>query len=110
MSASACVFYFGVRYDVSEDEIAALELRADQRQRAAKLVGLESYWANFGGLEERYVLLVGTKIAILGPEDASSFSIPVERLQDIANTTGSRLDEAGLAGTRSLHVEWLEDV
>jgi hypothetical protein len=110
MSASARVVYFGVRYDVSEDKIAALELKTDPRQRAAKQVGLESYWTNFGGLDERYVLLIGTKIAILGPEDASSISIPVEHLQDIANRTGSRLDEAGLGGPRSLHVEWLEDV
>ncbi|MCL4672271.1 MAG: hypothetical protein KJZ64_04920 [Sphingomonadaceae bacterium] len=110
MSASACVVYFGVRYDVSEDEISSLEFGTDPRQRAAKQGGLECYWTNFGGLEERYVLLIGKKIAVLGPEDALSFSIPMERLQDIANRTASRLDEADLRGPRSLHVEWLEDV
>ena len=110
MSASACVVYFGIRYEVSEDEISALELRTDPRQRAAKQVGLDSYWGNFGGPDERYVLLVGTRIAILGPEDASSSSITAARLQDIAIRTEGRLDDAGLDGLCSLHVEWLEDV
>ncbi|RIV82735.1 hypothetical protein [Aurantiacibacter zhengii] len=110
MSASACVVYFGIRYEISEDEISALELRTDPRQRAAKQVGLDSYWQNFGGLDERYVLLVGTQIAVLGPEDASSSSITVERLQDIVSRTEGRLNEACLDGPRSLHFEWLEDL
>ena len=110
MSASACVVYFGIRYEISEDEISALELRIDPRQRAAKEVGLNSYWQNFGGPDERYVLLVGTQIAILGPEDALSSSITAARLQDIVSQTEGRLNEAGLEGPRSLHFEWLDDL
>jgi hypothetical protein len=109
MSASACIVYVGIRYEVSDDEISALELRRDPRQRAAKQVGLNSYWGNFGGSEDRYLLLVGTEIAVLGPEDRSWSSVTIERLQDIVSGTEEALDEAGLEGPRGLHVEWLDD-
>lgn len=110
MSASACIVYVGIRYEISASEVEGLELRADPRQREAKQVGLSSYWGNFGGQEVRYVLLVGTEIAILGPEDRSWSSVTVDRLKDIVGGTVEALGEAGLQGTCGLHVEWLEDV
>lgn len=109
MSTSACIVYVGIRYEVSADETPALERRTDPRQRAAKQVGLTSYWGNFGGSEDRYLLLVGTEIAVLGPEDRSWSSVTVERLKDIVSGTEEALDEAGLEGSPGLHVEWLED-
>ena len=109
MSASACIVYVGIRYEVSPDEIEGLERRTDPRQRGAKQVGLNSYWGNFGGSEDRYLLLVGTEIAVLGAENVSWSSVTVERLKDIISGTGEALDEAGLEGPRGLHIEWLQD-
>ena len=110
MSASACVAYVGLRYEVSPDEIEGLELRADPRQRKAKLVGLNSYWGNFGGQSERYLLFVGTEIAILGQEDRAWSSTTAERLADIVSGTVEALSEANLDGECALHLEWLQDI
>ena len=109
MSADACIVYIGIRYDVSASEIEGLELRTDARQRAAKRVGLNSYWGNFGGSEDRYLLLVGTEIEVLGPENRSWSSVTVERLKDIISGTEDALEEAELEGDCALHIEWLED-
>lgn len=109
MSADACIVYIGIRYDVSVSEIEGLELRTDPRQRAAKRVGLTSYWGNFGGSEDRHLLLVGTEIGVLGPENRSWSSMTVDRLKDIISGTEDALGEAALEGECALHIEWLED-
>lgn len=109
MSASACVAYIGLRYEVSPNEIESLELRADPRQRQAKLVGLNSYWGNFGGQSERHLLFVGTEIAILGPEGRAWTTTTAARLAAIVSETEQALSEASLDGECALHLEWLED-
>ncbi len=110
MSASACIIYVGIRYEVLPEEIEGLELRRDSRQRAARQVGLKSYWGNFGGASERYVLLVGTEIAILGAENTAWSSTTAERLADIVSGTQEGLTEAKLDGHCALHIEWLQDI
>lgn len=109
MSAGACVAYLGLRFDVAEPEIKLLEQRRDPRQIAAKYAGLSTYWANFGGAIERYVLFVGTKVAILGPDDDRTNTLPAEYLADAIATTEERLRKGLFAGTVDLHLEWLEN-
>ncbi|MPS66924.1 MAG: hypothetical protein E2586_00295 [Novosphingobium sp.] len=109
MSASACIAYFGLRYEVMPGEIDRLEGRSDTRQIAAKQVGLTSYWANFGGDADRYVLLVGTSVATLGLENDMTNTVAIERLLNIASDTAERLRSAKLTGDIGLHLEWLID-
>jgi hypothetical protein len=109
MSASACIGYVGLRYEVMPDEIDRLEERSDPRQTAAKRVGLTSYWGNFGSGSDRYLLLVGTSVATLGPENDMTSAVPIERLLNIASDTAERLRSAELIGDISLHLEWLVD-
>jgi hypothetical protein len=109
MSADACVVYFGLRFEVTSGEVEALELRRDPRQVAARGAGLTTYWGNFGGPAEHYVLLVGTKIAIVGPENEASARHSADDLAAIIAVTTSHLREAGLEGEPCLHIGWQED-
>ncbi|WP_137871358.1 hypothetical protein [Sphingopyxis sp. 2PD] len=109
MSSSACVAYFGLRFDVSVEEIDSLEQRRDARQIAAKGVGLSSYWGNFGGESERYVLLIGTKIAILGVENEVAATLSNQQLSKVMIETVDRLRSANFADGAGLHLEWLSD-
>ncbi len=110
MSASACIAYFGLRFMVMPHEIDQLEARTDPRQVAAKKIGLTSYWGNFGGESERHILFVGTRIAILGPENEVTAALPVDRLLTVMSDTATRLQSADLVGEFGLHLEWLADV
>lgn len=109
MSASVCIGYFGLRFEVQAHEIDQLEERSDPRQVAARQAGLTSYWANFGGEAERYVLFVGTQLAMLGPENDIAAALPIERLLSIASDTADRLRSARMVGEVGLHLEWLFD-
>ncbi len=110
MSASACVAYIGVRYDVAANEIDDLEMRCDKRQIAAKTAGLKSYWGNFGGTSEKHVLFVGTEIAILGVEGIQNIQLSSDRILAIISDTKVRLEAVGLSGLVTLNLEWIEDI
>lgn len=109
MSASACVAFLGLRYELIGDEIENLEERTDPRQVAAKRAGLTTYWGNFGGDRARYVLLIGTKIAILGPESHLSSATTFDQMSQVMLETKTRVGDAGLLGEVGLHLEWLAD-
>ena len=110
MSADGCVAYIGVRYEIEPAEIDALETRSDHRQLAAREAGLKSYWGNFGGIEERYVLFVGTELAVLGPEAKPCLSLTSGELQTTITQTGERLNRVGIDEAVGLHIEFQEDV
>ena len=109
MSASACIAYIGLRFEVAPDEIEALENRKDKRQASARSAGLTSYWSNFGGDAEHYILLIGTQVGILGPENSSSVQLVDQDLTAILSDVSAKLDAAGIKGSVSLHLEWLDD-
>jgi hypothetical protein len=110
MSASACIVYYGLRFDIPPNAVGALlEGHADQRIIAAKEVGLRCYWANFGAPGERYLLFVGAQLGILGPENSSEIMIELSELMKTIQSTDEKLRRAGLAGQPQLHVQWEED-
>jgi len=109
MSASACIAYIGLRFEVAPDEIEALENRKDSRQTSARSAGLTSYWGNFGGDTESYVLFIGTQIGILGPENTSSVQLVVQDLTAILSDVSAKLESIGIKGSVGLHLEWLVD-
>lgn len=110
MSASACVVFYGIRFEVSPDETEALELRSDARLLAAKRGGLKVYWANFGGLGERYLLFIGMPMGILGPENELEVRLTPEQVKELLDSTREKLLEAGLPGEPALYMQWEEDV
>lgn len=109
MSANACVAFYGLRFMILPDEIEDLEARTDPRQIAARKADLATYWGNFGGENDRYVLFVGTRIAVLGPEDAPASALPHERMLQLMSATVERLNFIGLVGDVGLYMEWQAD-
>ncbi len=110
MSASACVVFYGVRFEVSPEEIEALELRSDPRMLAARKAGLKHYWASFGAPSERYLLFVGANLGILGPENSPEVILREAELQGVFNATKTKLEAAELSGEPTLYVQWLPRV
>ena len=110
MSAVVCVAYIGVRYVIRPVEVENLEARRDPRQLAAREAGLKSYWGNFGGQTERYVLLVGAQLAVLGPEGRPWLSLTPYELETVITQTRERLGHAGINEDIGLHIEFQEDV
>ena len=110
MSASACLVFYGLRFEVSSAEIEALEMRSDPRMLAARKAGLKHYWANFGSPAERYLLFVGANLGVLGPENSAEVILRTPELQAAMDSTKRKLEAAGLSGEPSLHVQWLPDV
>ncbi|MBT2243597.1 hypothetical protein JQK15_08595 [Sphingobium sp. BHU LFT2] len=109
MSSAACVAFCGLRYEVTAAEVDQLERNTDPRQILSKQVGLSSYWGNFGGQADRFVLFVGKKLTVLGPENDMAAAFTAERLLTITSDTAKRLKEADLRGEIGLFLEWLTD-
>lgn len=110
MSASTCVAFYGLRFTILPDEIDDIEARTDPRQIAARKAGLATYWGNFGGENDRYVMFVGTRIAVLGQENEPASALPSERLRQVMSDTSERLHFVGLVGDVGLYLEWQIDV
>src|SRR5580704_11056065 len=99
MSAASCVIFYGLRYEVSPFEIEKLETRSDERVAAARKVGLTSYWGNFCAPNERYLLLVGAQIAIIGPENRAEVQISDSEFEAIVGSVRAKLTATGIQGS-----------
>ena len=111
MSASACIVFYGLRFEVPPESVEdLLEDEADSRIEAAKKAKLDVYWANFGGADERYLLFIGKKLGILGPENDLEVTIASQQLPEITASTQDRLSSAGIEGAPQLFIQWEEDV
>jgi len=107
MSSSACVIFFGVRYEPSDDELEALEARSHPLMTAAREAGLKHYWANFGPREEKYFLFLGTQIGIFGPENLVESATSADALKSTVDATSEKLTKAAIPGVPNLWVQWL---
>lgn len=109
MSASCCVAFYGLRYEIAPEDTEALEQRRDPRQVAARNFGLNSYWGKFTDAAPNYVLLVGYKLGVLGPENEPFVGFSFNQLADVARETDQKLTRAGLEGSAGLCLEFHED-
>jgi hypothetical protein len=111
MSASACIVFYGVRHEASPEEVEALlEGSSIDLIVSAKRVGLDVYWANFGGEAERFLVFVGKRVGSFGIEDLQSRSVTHAELDAMAAKVQASLKEAGIVGPVALHCEWEADV
>ncbi|HEX8525022.1 MAG TPA: hypothetical protein VF669_22415 [Tepidisphaeraceae bacterium] len=110
MSAAACLVFYGLRFEISSGDIEALETRSDPCLVAARRAGLKTYWANFGAPAERYLLFVGALIGDMGIEGRSDVQMSAVELQSVMEAVHTKLLQAKLNGTPSLHIQWQADV
>lgn len=109
MSAEACVAFYGLRFEVAGAEVPGLEARSDPRLQSARKFGLKTYWGNFGLPGERYLLFIGSRLAVLGPENDASLSMDPATLAGLVDETDRKLEAAGFRGAPALHIEWMPD-
>lgn len=110
MSSDTFIAYYGLRFEISNDEIEAIEDRSDARVAAARKIGMKYYWGNFGGLEERYLLFVGEEIGIFGDENSVEASFNLEDSRFSANDMKKKFNLAGFFGDPELHLIWQSDI
>ncbi len=109
MSAEACLAFFGIRYEISRDELPLLEQRKDPRMREARLAGLKHYWGDFGGAGDRYYLFIGYQIGILGVENQLEVEFTPSDIESRILETQKRLRDGGFQGEPRLYLQWIPD-
>lgn len=109
MSSPASVAFYGVRFEIAEEEIPGLEERSDPRLVSAMRNGLKHYWSNFDAPAERYCLFVGSKLGILGPEGQDEVVLDGQDLQAVIADTDRKLREGGFAEVPRLYIQWQSD-
>lgn len=111
MSADGFVVYYGLRWDISQDDeatVTALEKREDYRIEAARRHGLETYWGRTEQ-EDRHFLLVGKEFGAFGAEGENVAQFEDAKLLQILDETKRKLKAAGFHGIPALHCQFEPD-
>jgi hypothetical protein len=109
MSAPICIAFYGVRFELSQNEIESLEERSDQRLAAARKNGHKHYWGNFGLPGEKWLLFIGASLGKFGVEGQSDAEFDKQSLQSLMAETESKLRQAGFDQVPKFYLQWQED-
>ena len=104
MSAPACLFFFGVRFEVEPAELPLLEAKTHPMMSRARDVGLGHAWRDVGGA--RY-LFVGRKLAEIGVEGDLGARYTADELRAEAEAVAAKLKEADIPGEPTFWLRWL---
>jgi hypothetical protein len=107
MSAQANLVFYGLRFPIEAGEIEAYELRRHPLIGRAKAVGLDFYWANFGGIVDQYFAFVGKNMALTGEEYESEVVLDSEALEMQVAEVRAKIAKAEFQGKPMLYVQWL---
>jgi hypothetical protein len=110
MSTGVSVVFYGIRIDIQETEIEALEDRSDYRLVAARKNGLSNYWGNFASSGEKWFLFIGASLGVFGLEGLSDAQFGKESLQDIMIETQKNLRQAGFAENPRLYIQYQPNI
>ena len=108
--ADTTIVFYGIRLEVSDDDLEELESRSHPMQIAARNSGLENYWGNFAAPSERYFLFVGKLIGKLGPEDLAEIQFNEDNFAKTAKVVAEKLRESGLSGTATIYLSYQPDL
>jgi hypothetical protein len=108
MAATTIAFY-GIRLEVTEDEIESLEDRTHPAIANARKAGVQFYWDNFGVPGEAYFLFVGTLLGKLGIEDGHEIRITADQLSKLATDVSRKLFDAGFTENPALLIQFQPD-
>jgi len=107
MSADSFIVFYGLRY---ESSIENAEDESHPLIKAAKNYKLNYYSSNFGGLDERYLIFVGTRLGILGLESNIEVILSSRQLSAVMETTKDKLTSAGFSEEPALYLQWQQDI
>lgn len=109
MSAESTLVFYGIRTEVPLDRVEELDTNTHPLIKKARAAGLHYYGGNFAEPDEKYYLFVGTKLDVIGAENASEIRLTDQRLFDVLGTTRKKLSEAQIPGEPHLYVQWMPD-
>ncbi len=109
MSASTCLVFYGLRFEVAKAQIEPLEKRSHPTLRAARRVGLKHYWGNFGAPGDRYLLFVGANLGLLGIENSLEIRHTESDLKILIEEAKAKLKDSGLSGEPALYAQLIPD-
>jgi len=109
MSTASTIVFFGVRFELTEDEVTALEERTHPKLVAATQCGLKHYWGNFDAPGRRYLLFIGDRLGVLGLEDDREIEISTVELAARMKDTEIKLQRAGIVTAAALYLQWQAD-
>lgn len=107
MSREASLIFFGIRLEISDEEIASVEDRTHPIVSQARAVGLQVYWEDFGVDEPAYFGFVGRKVAILGVENEAEVIVAQSSLNEMMDKVRTKLSEAAIPGDPKLFMCWM---
>ena len=107
MSKEASLIFFGIRFEISEDEITSVENRSHPIVSRARSVGLQVYWENFGIDMPTHLGFVGRRLAVLGLENDAEVTIEQSSLNELMDKVRNKLGQAGISGEPKLYMCWL---
>jgi len=107
MSREASLIFFGIRFEISEDEITSVENRSHPIVSRARAVGLQVYFEDIGINTPAYCGFVGRELATLGVENKAEVSIEQSSLNQLMDKVRNKLGEAGISGEPKLYMCWL---
>ena len=107
MSREASLIFFGIRFEISEDEITSVEDRTHPIVRQARAVGLQVHLENMGINIPSYCGFAGRQIAILGVENEAEVAIEQSSLNELMDKVRNKLGQAGISGEPKLYMCWL---
>lgn len=111
MSADRTIVFYGIRLDITSEDLDRLdEDNGDPRIIIAEKQKLDVYYANFGGMTERFLLFIGKNLGSFGIEDNQEHIFTAEDLNAIFTDTNYRLAMATLNGVPKLYIEWQQDI
>ena len=109
MSAESTVVFYGVQFNMRDEEITALEDRSHPLLVVARRNGLKHYWGNFATPNSKWLLFIGDKLGILGLENEWEIQIRHDDLSDRMNEVEAKLRLTGIDEPPILCMAWQPD-
>jgi len=109
MSSASTIAFYGVRYEIGDDEISLLEERTHPLLLKARQNGLKHYWGNFALKGSKYVLFIGEKLGVLGLENEKEVQLSMQELSTRAVEVDARIHQCGITEPARLYLEWQPD-
>src|SRR5271154_1488612 len=110
MSAESTLAFYGVRFEIADEEITSVEERTHPLIVQARQNRLKTYWGRFGPKGDKYFLFVGDKLGILGFENLSEVSLSFDELANRVSETDARLRQAGVVERPMFYLSWEPDI
>jgi hypothetical protein len=101
---SACLFMYGVRFDIPREERPLLESHEHPLIKRSREAGLGSVWAD---VEDHLYLFVGRKLASIGVDGDLAARYHEDELKAMAEEVEAKLKAADLQGDPSFWLRWI---